>query len=75
MVDPAMTDLSVFAYRLTEAEKNMAAMSDHIDRIEQARIDDEKKRLLAGVSFLGGIALSLLGLIWAYRRVIIGGAD
>ncbi len=70
-----MTDLSVFAYRLQEAEKNMEVMADHIARIEQSRIDDEKKRLLAGVSFLGGIALSLLTLIWAYRRVIIGGSD
>jgi Ca2+/Na+ antiporter len=42
---------------------------------EQERQTEERRRLLAGISFLGSIILALVGVIWAYRGTIfqIGG--
>lgn len=41
-----------------------------LEEFEKAVEAREKKRLMTGISVLGSIVLSLVGIIWSYRSVI-----
>ncbi|MEC7763402.1 MAG: hypothetical protein VX874_15980 [Pseudomonadota bacterium] len=64
--------------RVELSEQTLAAEVDElkakINEREQERQAEERKRLLAGISFLGSIILALFGVIWAYRAVIFQGS-
>lgn len=67
-------------YRITELEKKVKAQADEIALIEkrnqerdQERVSTERKQLLTGVTFLGGIIMTLAGVIWSYRGIIFRG--
>lgn len=76
-----MTDsMEMALYRITELEKKVKAQADEIALIEkrnqerdQERVSTERKQLLTGVTFLGGIIMTLAGVIWSYRGIIFRG--
>jgi hypothetical protein len=65
-----MTEPDVLAYRLTEAEREIAEMRRDIKLMRKEAEDRERSRLVAGVGALGSLVLALFGVIWAYRAEI-----
>jgi hypothetical protein len=65
----------ILAYRVDQMEREISALKTTLAEAETARVVDERKRLVAGISFLGGIILALFGVIWAYRGVIFKGTQ
>jgi len=69
-------------YRLNEQAKKIINLETHIEKLEADaasrevhRQSAEKRQLMAGVSFLGAIVLTLFGVIWSYRSVIFRGTQ
>ena len=69
-------------YRLNEQAKKIINLETHIEKLEHdaatreiQRQSAEKRQLMAGVSFLGAIVLTLFGVIWSYRSVIFRGTQ
>ena len=69
-------------YRLNEQAKKIINLEMHIEKLEAdaasrevQRQSAEKRQLMAGVSFLGAIVLTLFGVIWSYRSVIFRGTQ
>jgi hypothetical protein len=65
-----MTEPDVLAYRLTEAEREIAEMRRDIKSMRKEAEDRERARLVAGVGALGSLVLALFGVLWAYRAEI-----
>lgn len=65
-----MTDPDILAYRLAEAERDIAALRRTIDAIRTEAEDRERSRLKAGIGAMGTLVLTLGAVIWAYRGVI-----
>jgi len=68
-------------YRLGQLESRVAELAEKNDKLEkeiQLVKDTEEKRERArlkwGVGALGSVVMALGGVIWAYRKVIFGGA-
>ena len=66
-----LTDPAVMAYKLEQLEDHIDLLQLHIDRLE----NEERSRLKAGITVLGAILLSLLGVIWQFRQYIVGGSQ
>lgn len=62
--------LEVIEYRLRAAELEIKRLNDELDRREK----EEKSRLLWGIAVLGSAVLTLAGVIWNWRSVIIRGS-
>lgn len=67
----------LLVHRINELEESEKALSVKVQNLEAAiserereRQIEERRRLLAGISFLGSIILALVGVIWAYRGTI-----
>lgn len=67
-------------YRLEQAEDQIRALREReqkleakIEAREQERAAEERRRLVAGIMFLGGVIMSLVGIIWTFRSDILGG--
>lgn len=58
-----------------EQEKQIKILEEKITKRENERDVEEKKKLIWGISFLGSIILSLLGIIWNFRSAIFKGVD
>lgn len=76
-----MTDMSLIEFRLKTQDAKIVRLEQHIEALEEraakneaARIAGERKQLLAGISFLGAIILTLSGVIWSYRGIIFKGS-
>lgn len=67
MTDPD----NVLAYRLAEAERDIAALRRTIDVMRQESEDRERMRLKAGISLLGSVVLALGAVLWSYRGIIL----
>ena len=65
-----MTEPEVWAYRLTEAEREIVALRKEVSLMRKEAEDRERARLVAGVGALGSLVLALFGVIWAYRGAI-----
>lgn len=70
----------LLVHRINELEESEKTLAVKVQKLEAAiaerereRQTEERKRLLAGISFLGSIILALFGVIWAYRAVIFQG--
>ena len=76
------SDLTTVAlYRISELERQIKVQADEIAQIERrneerdaARVAMERKQLLWGITFLGGVIMTLGTVIWSYRSVIFKGA-
>lgn len=66
MTDPD----NVLAYRLAEAERDIAALRRTIDVMRQESEDRERMRLKAGISLLGSVVIALGAVLWSYRGLI-----
>lgn len=55
-----------------ELEAKDQDLRDKIDAVEKSEAARERKRLIAGISMLGSVALALGGILWNYRAVIFG---
>ncbi len=70
----------LLAYRVSQLEKlvqdqaaELAAIEERNAQRDRERAAQEQKQLLYGISFLGGIILTLFGVIWNFRGVIFRG--
>ena len=66
-----MTDLAVLEYQIEQLTDHVGELQRHIDRLE----NEERSRLKAGITVMGAILLSLLGVIWQFRQYIVGGSQ
>lgn len=64
-----MSDETIL-YRLQLAEEHIEKLEQKFDARELERNKQEKKNLIWGISVLGGVASTLLGVLWAYRGII-----
>ena len=46
------------------------ALHDEITRMKEAEAAKERQLLLVGITTLGGIVVTLFGVLWTYRSVI-----
>lgn len=69
--DTTMTELLVLEYQIAELTGHVNELQQHINRLES----EERSRLKAGITVLGGLALGLLGIIWQFRQYILGGGQ
>lgn len=58
------------AAKVDQANAVAAKARDELEAFEKLVEAREKKRLMTGISVLGSIVLSLVGIIWNYRSVI-----
>lgn len=72
--------LQMALYRIDMLERKVTLQADEIAEIEarnikrdQERQALERKQLLWGITFLGGIIMTLGSVIWSYRGVIFRG--
>lgn len=65
--------ISALEKDLEKAHREIEELRDRFDKIEEKRQAEERNRLKWGIATLGGMVMSLLGLIWTFRKVIIGG--
>lgn len=72
--------METLLYRVSHLEKmvieqatELAAIEDRNAQRDRERAAQEQKQLLYGISFLGGIILTLFGVIWNFRGVIFRG--
>lgn len=68
-------------YRIEQLEREVAAQATELKSIEARlaardaeRSAAERKQLITGIIFLGGIITTLAGVLWTYRAVIFRGA-
>jgi hypothetical protein len=54
-------------------KKDVEELEAHIATQDLKRTSQEKRQLIAGISFLGSIVITLIGVIWSYRSVIFRG--
>ena len=73
-------NLQAAFYQIAELQRTVKAQAEHIasidrrnDERDQERSALERKQLLWGITFLGGIIITLGGVIWSYRGVIFKG--
>lgn len=73
---------TITEYRLKMAEDRIGSLAQNIlemqvkfDKRERERTIEERKKLWAGISFLGGIVMSLMGIVWSFRGVIFRGGQ
>ena len=69
MPDSEASQLALLAYRLDRAEAEIKEMHEEMDRREA----EEQRRLIWGIGVLGAAVLSLAGVIWNWRSVILRG--
>lgn len=74
-------EYDLMAWRMDVLEKALAKAIDEIHSIEERnetrdreRAAMERKQLVWGITFLGGIIMTLAGVIWSYRGVIFKGS-
>ena len=72
----------VVRYRLDSQDQELRELKAHIEAMERAiaerdkeRSAQERKQLVAGISFLGAAVMTMLALVWSYRSVIIRGSQ
>ena len=65
-------------WRLKQNEAEIAFLKEEIQAIESrnrerdaARAELERRQLVYGISFLGGVIMSLVTVIWNFRSVIL----
>lgn len=64
------TSTEVLEERLRHLTKDLEEVRSDLDRFRSDAELREKRNLIAGISILGSVALSLIGIIWSYRGVI-----
>ena len=69
MPETDWSKLALVLYRLDRAEAEIRELHEEMER----RSAEEKKRLMWGISVLGGAVLTLAGVIWNWRSVIFKG--
>lgn len=76
----ATDNLQMALYRISKVEEELRTVKGELETIEQRNLDRdrerqmlERKQLLYGVTFLGGIIMTLGSVIWSYRGVIFKG--
>jgi len=57
-------------FKLDSASTSISDLQKELENFEKTMETRERKRLVTGVSVLGSVVLSLLGIIWSYRSVI-----
>ncbi len=72
--------LGLLAYKVTQLEEGrkedkavIASLKVELETLETTMAERERKQLVAGISALGGLVLTLFGLIWSYRSIIVRG--
>lgn len=73
--------LELSIYRIEQLERQVREQADELKTIEDRlaareleRTAAERKQLLAGIIFLGGVITTLGGVIWSYRDIIFRGS-
>ena len=62
--------LEVIEYRLRAAEAEIKKLHEELEKRER----EEKSRLIWGIGVLGAAVMTLAGVIWNWRSVIIRGS-
>lgn len=77
---PRIENIDLLMFRLERQDlelqalkKDVHELENHISQSETQRAIQEKRQLVAGISFLGSIIFLLVGVIWSYRNVIFRG--
>ncbi len=72
--------LGLLAYKVQQLEKQREAdqaqivvLRAEVETLERSMADRERKQLAAGIAALGTLVLTLLGVIWSYRSIIVRG--
>lgn len=75
-----MTDVSILEMRINEQARNIQKLEDRLAKLledvheaESARRAQERNMLLAGITFLGGVIFTLIGVIWKYIVPVMKG--
>ncbi len=70
----------IYEFRLTSLEaenkdlrQSCEDMSKKFEAFEREQAEAERKRLLAGIKAIGGLLLTTIGVLWAYRSIIFKG--
>lgn len=73
---------TLLRYRVDEQSREIRELKDHVDALEKRAVErdrersaQERKQLMAGISFLGAVIITLGSLIWSYRAVIFKGTN
>ncbi len=69
MPETPASQIALLAYRLDRAEAEIRELHEEMERREA----EEKRRLIGGISILGGAVLTLGALIWKWLPVILKG--
>jgi hypothetical protein len=69
-------------FRIEAQEREIKDLKDHVEQLERRAVErdreraaQERKQLMAGISFLGAMVMAMLGLIWSYRSIILRGGQ
>lgn len=72
--------METLVYRLGQAEVRIKeltareqALEDKIEARERERDEEERKKLKAGIGALVAIIMTLGGIVWTFRSVILSG--
>jgi predicted RNase H-like nuclease (RuvC/YqgF family) len=60
--------------KLEEQHEEIEALRKEMNEREKERAREEANRLKWGIATLGTVVTTLLGIIWTFRKVIVGGA-
>ena len=70
----------LMAWRIEVLEQTVTKLTGELKQVEdrneardRERAAMERKQLVWGITFLGGIIMTLAGVIWSYRGVIFKG--
>ncbi|WP_428516261.1 hypothetical protein [Roseovarius sp.] len=73
---------TLLRYKVDEQSREIRELRDHVEKLEkraverdQERSAQERKQLLAGISFLGAVIITLGSVLWSYRAVIFKGVN
>ena len=67
------SEFDILAYRITRLEAELEKAEREIEELRDGAADRERNQLKAGVIFLGGLIMTLFGVIWANLGVIFPG--
>lgn len=68
-----MLHIETLRREVEEQKEHIAKLEARAERNDRERAAQEKKQLMAGISFLGAMVLAMATLIWSYRSVILKG--
>ncbi|QFT81155.1 hypothetical protein FIU89_11095 [Roseovarius sp. THAF27] len=78
----AEENYQVLLFRIDRQAEEIRDLKSHVEKLEkraverdQERSAQERKQLLAGISFLGAVIITLGSVLWSYRAVIFKGVN